>query len=156
LEDVQVNHHRQEPLADVTAELDNVLRLRLAQREPPPVEQRNRHRRLGRDWADALEAVQMASTQMAETEQRARDIEARGLALADRALKELKAAELRVQSAEDAQRAAEARAIEAEARAQDAEARAQEAEGWLTRLNQAIHDRLLPRQGDARRGSAAA
>jgi hypothetical protein len=146
---------RQPPLTDVTAELDNVLRLRLARRAPPPAEQRNRHRRLGRDWTEALEAVQQASAQMAATEQRARDIETRGLALADRALKELKAAELRVRAAEDAQRAAEARALACEARAQEAEARAQEAEAWLTRLNQAIHDGFLARSADLRQGSAA-
>jgi predicted ribosome quality control (RQC) complex YloA/Tae2 family protein len=148
LEDVNVDRSRQYPLGDVSDELDNVLRLRLAAQGQPVVQQRNRHRRLGRDWAVALEAVQQASENMSAAEQRARDIEARGVALAERALKELKEAESRIQIVEEALRVAETRANEAEARAQ-------EAEEWLARLHEAINDRLLVRPNSGSASHAA-
>ncbi len=140
---------RRLPLGDVTEELDNVLRLRLAAKTQPAGEQRYRRPRLGRDWTAALEAVQQASDSMTAAERRARDIEARGVALAERALKELKAAEARAHAAEEALRAAETRAHEAETRAQ-------EAEEWLHRLNEAIHDRLVLRPAEMRQGASAA
>jgi hypothetical protein len=155
---MKVERSRRYPIGDVSEELDNVLRLRMAAREqsqhiPPqptaPPLQRNRHRRLSRDWAAALDAVQQASDTMSAAEMRAREIEARGVALAERALKELRTAEARIQSAEEALRAAEARAIEAEARAQ-------EAEEWLARLHEAINDRLLVRRTDAPTSSSYA
>lgn len=114
-------------------EFENVLRLRLASGE-----QRGRDRRLGREGAAMLQAVRQASMEMNATESRARDVEARGVALAERALQQLKAAEARIQAAEEAARAAEARAAEAEARAA-------EAEEWLARVNEAIQDGLLSR-----------
>ncbi|HEX2215446.1 MAG TPA: hypothetical protein VHG27_01930 [Xanthobacteraceae bacterium] len=126
----------------MTEELNNVLRLRLAAKEEAPAAQRNPQRRLGRDWAQALDAVQEASDRIAAAERRANETEARGIALAERALEELKRAEARVQTAE--------------ARAAEAEARAQEAEDWLARLHDAIQERLLPRQDTARGSSAAA
>lgn len=143
-----MDRSRRYPLGDVSEELDNVLRLRLAAQGQPVAQQRTRHRRLGRDWAAALDAVQQASETMSAAEQRARDIEARGVALAERALKELKDAESRIQSAEEALRAAEARATEAEARAQ-------EAEEWLARLHEAINDRLLVRPNTGQASHAA-
>jgi len=151
------------PAAAEPDDFENVLRLRLASGE-----QRGRERRLGREGAAMLQAVKQASLEMTATENRARDIEARGVALAERALQQLKAAESRIQAAEEAARVAEsrilkaearaqraeshlqeaeARAQEAETRAQQAEARAQEAEEWLTRLNEAIEDSLLRRSG---------
>ncbi len=146
---------------DVTEELDNVLRLRLATKDDLNAHHRNRHRRMGRDWAEALEAVQQASDTMTATENRARDVEARGVALAEKAMAELQAAEARVQAAEARLQIAESRIQTAEetarlmeARALDAEARAQEAEEWLARLNDAIQDRLLVRR-DGYRSNAA-
>ena len=147
---------RRFPLGDVTEELDNVLRLRLASKDHVGSQQRNRHRRLGRDWAAALDAVQQASETMTATELRARDIEARGVALAEKALKELQAAEARVQAAEERVLAAEEVTRMAEQRVIEAEARAQEAEDWLARLNEAIQDRLLVRRPDSYGSSAAA
>ena len=144
------------PAAAEPDEFENVLRLRLASGEP-----RGRERRLGRDGAALLQAVKQASLEMTATENRARDVEARGVALAERALQQLKAAEARIQAAEEAARVAEARAHEAyarvheaearaqqaEMRAQEAESRAQEAEEWMARLNEAIEASLLRRPG---------
>ena len=151
-----MDRSRRFPLGDVTEELDNVLRLRLASKDHAGSQQRNRHRRLGRDWAAALDAVQQASETMTATEHRARDIEARGVALAEKALKELQAAEARVQAAEARVQAAEDATRAAEQRSIEAEARAQEAEDWLARLNEAIQDRLLVRRPDSYGSSAAA
>jgi hypothetical protein len=139
-EDRDVDRSRRIAAAETPDDFDNVLRLRLA-----ATDQRNRERRLGREGAAMLQAVRQASADMHATESRARDIEARGVALAERALQQLKAAEARIQAAEEVARAAEARAAEAEARAQ-------EAEEWLARLNEAIQDGLLRRPG----GSTAA
>jgi chromosome segregation ATPase len=132
----------------MSAELDNVLRMRLATSPSLPADQRNRTRQLGRDWAAALDAVQQASETMEAAELRSRDIEARGVALAERALAELKQSEARIQGLEAALRAAESRAAEADARAQ-------EAEQWLARLSEAIQDRLVSRS-TSYRGEAAA
>lgn len=157
------------PPSDVTEDLDNVLRLRLAGKMSPTVEERNRHRRLGRDWSADLVAVQQASETMMENERRAREIEARGVALAERALQQLKEAESRIAAADDAVRVAEAHAIEAEtrvrdaeirareaeARVKDAEIRAREAEDWLMRLHDVIQDRLVAR-GSSQGHTAAA
>lgn len=120
--------------AEIPEEFENVLRLRLASGE-----QRGRECRPGTDGAALLQAVKQASLEMSAAENRARDIEARGVALAERALQQLKAAEARIQAAEAAARMAEARAVEAEARAQ-------EAEEWLARLNDAIQEGLLGRR----------
>jgi hypothetical protein len=142
-----VDRMRRFPLGEATDDLEKVLRLRLASRPQEPAQQRNRQRQLGRNWASALDAVQQAADVLRSTEQHAADIEARGVALAERALGELKQAELRIHAAEEAMQAMEARA-------QEAEARAAEAEEWLSRLHQAIHDRLLTRRPE--RLSAAA
>ena len=139
---------RRLPPADMSAELDNVLRMRLANSASLPADQRNRARRLGRDWAAALDAVQQASESMEAAELRSRDIEARGVALAERALAELKQAEARIQGLEAALRMAESRAAEADARAQ-------EAEQWLARLSEAIQDRLVSRSNSHRAEAAA-
>ena len=139
---------RRLPPTDMSAELDNVLRMRLATSASLPADQRNRARRLGRDWAAALDAVQQASETMEAAELRSRDIEARGVALAERALAELKQAEARIQGLEAALRMAESRAAEADARAQ-------EAEQWLARLSEAIQDRLVSRSNSHRAEAAA-
>ena len=131
------------------SDLDNVLRLRLAAKERGPAAERNQQRRLSNDWAAALEAVQRASETMAATEHRAREVEAQGVALAERALAELQSAEARIRDAEEALRRAEMRAAEAEARAQ-------EAEEWLARLHEAIQDRLVFRRPDPRHANTAA
>lgn len=101
-----------------------------------------------RDWAATLDAVHQAAEIMRSTENQSKEVEARGLALAERALKELKIAEGRIQAAEAAQRVAEARVREAEARAR-------EAEEWLGRLHEAINKHLIDRQPDTTRNAAA-
>jgi hypothetical protein len=102
-----------------------------------------------RDWAATLDAVHQAAEMMRSTENHSKEVEARGLALAERALKELKISENRIQAAEAAQRAADARTKEAEARAR-------EAEEWLSRVHEAIVDHLITRRPDGARESAAA
>ena len=127
--------------------LDNILRLGPAKEQAgAPVG--NRSLRTRRDSAAALDAVHQAAELMRATEGQAREAEARGLALAERALKELKIAEGRVQAAEAATRAAEQRAREAEAQAR-------EAEEWLLRLQDAIAENLIERRREAHPGAAA-
>lgn len=130
--------------------LDNILRLGGGAKEqasaPAAAPQRARTRR---DSAAALDAIHHAAEMMRMTEGQAREAEARGLALAERALKELKVAEGRVQAAEAAARAAEARAREAEAQAR-------EAEDWLMRLQDAIKEQFVDRPPLGGSGSTAA
>ena len=128
--------------------LDNILRLGSGPREQaaPPA---TRGLRARRDSAAALDAVHQAAETMRASEGQAREAEARGLALAERALKELKIAEGRVQAAEAAARAAEVRAREAEAQAR-------EAEDWLMRLQDAIKEHIVHRAPNGASGSTVA
>ena len=128
--------------------LDNILRLGgSAPKEQAPAPGRTVRAR--RDSAAALDAVHQAAEMIRATEGQAREAEARGLALAERALKELKIAEGRVQAAEAAARAAELRAREAEAQAR-------EAEDWLMRLQDAIKEHIVFRPPGTGSGSTAA
>jgi hypothetical protein len=128
--------------------LDNVLRL--GRPAPDAGREATRSVRIKRDWVSALDSVNQAAEVLRASENHAKEVEARGVALAERALQELKLAESRVQAAQAAERAAEARA-------EEAEARAKEAEDWLLRLQDAIHENLLIRPAaPAHRTSAAA
>lgn len=127
--------------------LDNILRLGGAQTEQAPAP--GRPTRTRRESAAALDAVHQAAEMIRATEGQAREAEARGLALAERALKELKIAEGRVQAAEAAARAAEQRAREAEAQAR-------EAEDWLLRLQDAIKEHIVFRAPGAGSNATAA
>ena len=129
--------------------LDNILRLGSGAKEQAPAPTGHRGLRARRDSAAALDAVHQAAEAIRATEGQAREAEARGLALAERALKELKIAEGRVQAAEAAARAAEVRAREAEAQAR-------EAEDWLMRLQDAIKEHIVVRGPATGSGSTAA
>lgn len=133
--------------ADIAEAMDNVLRLGLAGKEQsgPVAPGANRNVRVRREWAAALDAIHQAAEQLRATDDHARDVEARGVTLVERALKELKIAEGRIEAAEAATRAAEARCREAELRAK-------EAEEWVSRL----HDEILSNLISARADSAAA
>lgn len=141
---------RRLPVDTGPQDLDNVLRMRLARERPTaapapapaPVirreEPRYDDRRRPQDWSAALEAVEEAADAMNSTQHQAKEIEARGVALAERALAELRSAEARIRTAEEATRIAEARASEAEDRLREAEL-------WMARIQEAIETRLLPR-----------
>jgi hypothetical protein len=135
---------RRLPPATGPQDLDNVLRLRLSrERGPAPVQApapryERQERRSAPDWSAALDAVEEAADAMHSTEHHAKEIETRGVALAERALAELRNAEERIRIAEEATRVAETRAMQAEARLR-------EAEDWLSRIQDAIETRLLTR-----------
>ena len=120
------------------AGLDKVLRLALAPKEQSSVP---RSSVAQRDLTAALDLVHQAAESIRVTEHRAKEMEARTRALADRATEELRLAEQRIQTAE-------ARARAAEERAQQAEARAQEAEEWLKRIHDVIVEELPPRAAE--------
>lgn len=148
VEDMAVERSRRLPRESADA-LDNILRLGSGSKEAAPATAAYRPLRARRDSAAALDAVHQAAEAIRATEGQAREAEARGLALAERALKELKIAEGRVQAAEAAARAAEARAREAEAQAR-------EAEDWLMRLQDAIKEHIVVRVPGSGSGSTAA
>lgn len=137
------------PVGPAPQDLDNVLRLRIArdrQYAPPPAAPALSERRRAPvpDWSATLDAVEEAAEAMMSTENAAKEIEMRGVALAERALAELRSAEERIRAAEEATRRAEARAVEAEARLRDAEE-------WLNRIQDAVETRLLSRAGESYR-----
>lgn len=145
---------RRLPAGSETQDLDNVLRLRMARGRPaaaapaaPSISERRRAPSV--DWSATLDAVEEAAEAMISTETHAKEIEMRGVALAERALAELRNAEERIRIAEEAARQSEARAIEAESRLR-------EAEEWLGRIQDAIESRLLTRAADLRYNPHAA
>jgi FKBP-type peptidyl-prolyl cis-trans isomerase len=124
--------------------MDNILRLGAAIKE----QTNTGPARAKRDWASALSVIRQAADAMSATEERAKEIEGRSRAMADRAVEELKNAERRIHAAEMAAKSAEAAARNAEARAREAEARAQEAEDWLLRFHDEIVKYLITRRGE--------
>jgi len=141
---------------DESDALDNVYKLGQALKERPSAVRPRPSNRGQNDWAFALDAVYRAAETMRVNEEQARETEVRSMDLVEKAIKELKTAEGRLQAAESAGAAAAERA-------RDAEVRAQEAEEWLKRLHDAIVDQLItgrnrndsatPKRGS---GSAAA
>jgi hypothetical protein len=132
--------------------MDNILRLGMSIKEqtntsPSPAK---------RDWASALSVIRQAADAMSATEERAKEIESRSRAMADRAVEELKNAERRIHAAEMAAKSAEAAARSAEGRAREAEARAQEAEDWLMRFHDEIVKYLITRRAEPTADIAAA
>ena len=133
------------PRETVAERMDNILRLGKAIKEQAG----NSQARPKPDWASALSVIRQAADAMSATEERAREIETRSRAMADRAVEELKNAERRIHAAEMAATSAEAAARNAEARAREAEARAQETEDWLLRFHDEIVKYLLARRGES-------
>lgn len=148
---------------DVLDELNNILRF-AAPRELRPSPRGDA--KGGHDMTIALGLIQRASEVMDQAEERASDIEARAIALAERAAGKLKDAEARILGAEQRAREAEARAEaaeqqgreaaqradaaeertrEAEQRAEVAEQQAKDAGEWLARINASIRETFASR-----------
>jgi hypothetical protein len=146
-----MEHNFGAPRETVAERMDNILRLGLSIKEQAG----NAPARTKRDWASALQVIRQAADAMSATEERAKEIETRSRAMADRAVEELKNAERRIHAAETAARTAEAATRNAEARAREAESRAQEAEDWLMRFHDEILKYLIARRGEASDTGAA-
>ena len=150
---------------DVLDELNNILRFAVAPK-PQPAARSGRPPQTGRETTLALNLIQRASEVMDQAEERASDIEARAIALAERAAGKLKDAEARILGAEQRAREAEARAEaaeqqgreaaqradaaeertrEAEQRAEVAEQQAKDAGEWLARINASIRETFASR-----------
>jgi chromosome segregation ATPase len=89
--------------------------------------------------AAALDMVRQAAEAFRAAEDRLHSTEARGEAIVQRAMKELKNLNARKQTLESRLRSAEVRAQLMEARLQENEARAKQAEEWLARLHDALY-----------------
>ncbi len=97
--------------------------------------------------AAALNMVRQAAEAFRAAEDRLHATEARGEAIVQRAMKELKNLNARKETLESRLRSAEVRAQLMEARLQENEARAKQAEEWLARLHDALaHDFSRGRQ----------
>ena len=104
-----------------------------------------------RNLRQALDLLHRDARANESTEDRVREAEARARALAERAIKEVKAIEGRLRAAETGLWEAEARAEAAEqhardmqARAEAAERRSRDAEEWLGRFHNAVLARFSP------------
>lgn len=95
-----------------------------------------------RDFAAAIDGVHEARQAIEAADERTREADARGHALAMRAAEELRAAEGRIQALESRLRAAETRAA-------DAETRAGEADAWLRQIFATIAQELPGRRPGA-------
>jgi hypothetical protein len=105
-----------------------------------------------RNLMQALNLIHRDSKAIDQTEERARETEARARALAERAIKEVRAIEGRLRAAETSLWEAEARAEAAEQQARDAQTRAEaaerrsrDAEEWLGRFHSAVMTRFSAR-----------
>jgi hypothetical protein len=147
-----MDHNLGAPRETVADRMDNILRLGMSIKEQATTGGPARSSK--RDWASALQVIRQAAEAMSATEERAKDIETRSRAMADRAVEELKNAERRIHAAETALRTAESAARSAEARAREAETRAQEAEEWLMRFHDEILKYLIARRGDSQDAGA--
>jgi chaperonin cofactor prefoldin len=89
--------------------------------------------------AAALNMVRQAAEAFRAAEDRLSTTEARGEAIVQRAMKELKNLNARKETLESRLRSAEVRAQLMEARLQENEERAKQAEEWLARLHEALY-----------------
>jgi hypothetical protein len=101
---------------------------------------------VARRGAAAIDLVRQAAASIRATENRLHETEARGDALVQRAIQELRETETRVQGLVSRLKSAEVRAQVMEARWQENEARARQAEEWLARLHQAIFEDLASKR----------
>lgn len=101
---------------------------------------------VARRGAAAIDLVRQAAASIRATENRLHETEARGEALVQRAIHELRETETRVQGLVSRLKSAEVRAQVMEARWQENEARARQAEEWLARLHQAIFEDLASKR----------